>query len=69
MHFQDRRKIQNSTSFAQCGASSGGLDYCTFLQTSRGVRNGNLTETVSLIPKYFSSVDCVFVSVSKLLMS
>jgi len=26
MHFQSTRKIQVSTSFAQCGASSGGLD-------------------------------------------
>ena len=36
--------------FAQMWCQFGWSGYCTQLQASRGVRNGNLTETVSVIP-------------------
>ena len=55
MHFQSRRKIQVSTSLYNVVPFQDRQDYCTLLQTSRGVRNGKLTETCSDFPKYFAS--------------
>ena len=69
MNFQSRRKIQVSTSLHNVVPVPDGQDYCTLLQTSRGVRNGNLTETGSGFPKYFASVDFLVIVFSFRLVS
>ena len=69
MHFQSRRKIQVSTSLHNVVPVPDGQDCCTSLQTSRGVRNGNLTETGSVFPKYFASVDFLVIVFSFRLVS